>query len=220
MTITEDLLLVTIDPETGRCAITSTAAQRIVGGAILTDLVLVGRMRLDGDGRRARVEVIDGPPVDDRLLSAALGRIGGRRLRPKDIVMKLGKGGLGPVRDHLAATGQLDLNYKGFLGVKYSWRYVGAGGRREALVRGVRGVLIDFDEPDETTGPLVALLASADLLRAVVSRDEHKRAKARAKEVSEGDWAADGVRAAIKAARDAAAVMAVTAATAGAIGAS
>ena len=89
--------------------------------------------------------------------------------------------------------------------------------RRDALVGGLRQVLLHGQPADSRTGPLVGLLLASDQLGLVVEKRERKAAKARAAVVAEGDWASEGVRRAIRDAQAAmnAALAASVAASAG-----
>ena len=72
--------------------------------------------------------------------------------------------------------------------------------------------LLHGREPSPQTGALLAVLDASDLLKHVVDRPDRKAAKARAKQIAEGNWASAGVRKAIEASQAAitAAVVAST----------
>ena len=87
--------------------------------------------------------------------------------------------------------------------------------RRSALVERLHDVLLTGVTPDPRTAALVALLAAVDAAPAAVEAPDRATRKAvsrRARQISEGAWAAESVRRAVKAAQ-AAVVGATTAAT-------
>ena len=71
-----------------------------------------------------------------------------------------------------------------------------AGPEQEIRVR-LRSALIDGLTPTERTVALVALLEASGILRKVFPAENKKLVKARAKQLSEGDWAAKAVKDAI-----------------------
>ncbi len=216
--IASALVLITTDPESGRSRIGSSEADAVVGGAFLIDLISAGRLGLEGEGRKARVVVLDPTPLAAGPLQVAFNRLQAKKpLKPQDAVARLGKRGRPAVYESLAARG-VTAARQDVRRVFPLKRYdVTSSGERSALVTAVRRVLLGDAPADATTGPLVGLLLASDLLKVVVDRPDRKRARMRAEVVSQGDWASDVVREAIKAAQSAVAVAAV-AATAGAEG--
>jgi hypothetical protein len=213
------LVLLTTDPGSGRSRIGTTAADAVVGGAFLVDLVAAGRVGLEGKGRRAKVVVLDPTPPDAGPLQDAFARLQSRRpLKPRDAVVRLGKRGRTAVYASLVEQRAVVVRPRAW-GVLSVTRYDVTSTDRAALLTAVRRVLLEDATPDGLTGPLVGLLLAADLLGVVVDRHERKRAKKRAQVVAEGDWASAGVREAIRAAQSAIAAGAVTAATAGTVSA-
>lgn len=162
---------------------------------------------------------MDATPLAAGPLQVAFTRLQAKKpLKPQDAVARLGKRGRPAVYESLVARGMVTAR-KHVRGVFPLKRYdVTSSGERSALVTAVRRVLLDDAPADATTGPLVGLLLASNLLKVVVDRPDRKRARMRAEVVSQGDWASDGVREAIKAAQSAVAVVAVAAATAGAEG--
>jgi hypothetical protein len=82
-------------------------------------------------------------------------------------------------------------------------------------------VLVEGRHPDPRTAALAALLAAVDRAHRVVERGTvpARTIKQRAKELGEGQWASDAVRASVQASQ-AAVMAAVTASTAGAVASS
>jgi len=83
--------------------------------------------------------------------------------------------------------------------------------RRSDLLGRVRGALLQDQQPDEETGPLIGLLSAGNLVKLVVERPDRRRAKKRAEEIAQGDWASESVKKAIQSAQ--AAMLAAVAAS-------
>lgn len=222
MTTAEDLMLIVTDPESGRPQLDSMKADPVVGGAHLFDLVAAGRLDLEGQGRKARVVVTSHVRVGDPLLDEAFVRVRNRgRQTPQHTVTKLGKQGRKRVFAALVAKGQARDRDAKVLGVFPVARYdIVDTARRHDLVNRVRASLLHDQPADAETGPLIGLLAAADLTKLFVDKPERKAAKARAKAISEGDWASEGVRRAIQAAQSAVTAGVIAATAAGAAGSS
>ncbi|MGJ9411740.1 GPP34 family phosphoprotein [Aeromicrobium sp. CF4.19] len=200
MNLAEDLLLVALDPSSGKVRIQSTRTDPVLGGAALVQLVHLGRVGVEGAGRKARVLTIDPTPVSDPGLEAAFGRIRQRgRQAPREAVGRLGKGYRPGVLSALVQQGVLSHRDAKVLGIAVQRFELLDAARRDGLVARLRAVLLQDQPADEDTGPLVGLLLAANLLGLVVERPDHRQAKARAAIVAEGDWAADGVRQAVAA---------------------
>lgn len=201
MSTVADLVLVTTDSRTGRSAIGSFAADAVLGGAILVDLVETGRLRLEGEGRHTKVAVIDERPSDDPVLEAAFAQIRGKRHRnPQTAVTKLGKHARNRTYEHLTAIGAVRATPSRVLGIFPVTRYgiVQSAHRKDLLAR-ISGSLLHHRPVDPQTGPLISLLAAADLLKVAVDKQDLKRAKTRAKHIAAEDWAGESVRKAIEA---------------------
>lgn len=217
MSTPADIALLALDPASGRSRLGSNAAA-ILGGAALQDLLLAGRLAVEGEGRRARVTVVDPTPTGSPVLDPALARLAGRRpLKPADAVTRLGKRLPRAVHDDLLAQGLLEDRSGTLLGVVPVRRYgVLPQAGRDELAAGVRGVLLGERDPDERLGTLAALLGAARLVKHLVPRERRKEAEKRAKTLTEGAWASEAVRAAVKASEDAIMVAVVAASVASA----
>ena len=222
MTTAEDLLLIVTDPESGKPQLDSMKADPVIGGAHLLDLVAAARLSLDGQGRKARVVVNGYDPVSDPVLDQAFNRVRNRgRQTPQNTVNKLGKHGRKNVYAALVAKGQMRQRPAKALGIFPISRYdVVDTARRHDLINRVRASLLHDQPADAETGPLIGLLSAADLTKLFVDKPERKAAKARAKVISEGDWASEGVRKAIQAAQAAVTAGIIAATSAGATGSS
>jgi hypothetical protein len=75
LTITEAFLLLSLHEKDGKPLIGSTEATAAAAGALLTDLVVAGRIGIDDD----RIRCVDPSPTGDPELDAALHRIAGEK---------------------------------------------------------------------------------------------------------------------------------------------
>src|SRR4051794_41946084 len=79
-TLAEDLAQLLVDPAMGKPVVDRTAFDRVIGGAVLLDLVDAGRVTVEGSGAKAR-GAATGRTAGNPLLDAAVDRPGtkGRR---------------------------------------------------------------------------------------------------------------------------------------------
>ena len=193
------------DPTSGKARIGSMYTDAVLGGGILFDLVASGRLALDGEGRKARVVVVDRSPVLDPAIEQAFAQIRSKgRQSPQNVVTKLGRKSKQHLYASLATKGVVQPTTKKRMGLFPSTRYTILDTvRRDDLLVRVRASLLHDQPADAESGPLIGLLSAADLTKLMVDKPERKQAKARAKVISEGDWASEGVRKAIQAAQSA-----------------
>ncbi len=220
MSTAEDFLLIATDPFSGKPLIGSPQADPVFGGAFLFDLVAQDRLALEGVGRKARVAVSDHEPVDDPVTNQAFALIRNRGLqKPQTVVTKLGKNSRKLLYESLEAKGQVRRRPERFLGIFPLTRHdVTDTARRDDLRVRIQSSLLHGLPADKETGPLIALLSAADLVKIMVDKPDRKLAKARAKELAEGDWASEGVRKAIQTAQAAITAGIVAATSVGAAG--
>lgn len=206
MTIASDLVLLTLDPATGRSLLGSTATGPVLGGAVLVDLVLAERVAVDGDPKWAKAALVSGTSVGSVPHDRALARISpGSHPRVRNLVPRLGKKVREDVLDALVAEQAVAARQEKVLGLFPVTRYdVRDTARRDRVLDRVRAVLAGGAPDETTTGPLVALLQAGDVVKKLVPKDERRAAVRRAKEVVQGDWAGTAVRQAVVAATTAA----------------
>ena len=215
--VAEDLLLLLLDDESGRVTGSDTAGLALAG-AVLAELAILGAVTVDertSRFRSPRVRVT-GPAPADRVLADALDVVAEKDRPAQSLVERLAKGLVQTLGDRLADRGILERHQSRMLGMLPHTRWPAVDSSHEADVRrALTSVLVQGTTP----GALVAVLHAVDRVHKVVDHEGMSRrgVKARAKEVTEGTWAASGVRAAIQASH-AAVIAAVTAATSGAAG--
>ena len=214
-TLADDLLLVLLDPASGKPRTAGTKLDYGLGGALLLELALAERVDIVGaKPSKAQVVVVNDAPLEDDVLADAARRIGEKRRRADRLVPALAKG----LRMRLLERAEQRGDVRRQRLVLRPDRWPAADdARQRALVARLDDVLLTGLTPDPRTAGLVALLAAIDAVPAAVEAPDRATRKAvtrRARQIGEGDWAAESVRRAVKAAYDA-----VAASTAAAVAA-
>jgi hypothetical protein len=212
--IAEDLLVLLLDDESGKVAGSATA-ETALGGAVLVELAILGVVTIGERESRWRTPTVTvtGPMPEDRVLADAVDVVAEKDRAPQDLVNRLGKGLVATLGDRLADRGILQREETRLFGVLPRTRWPAAdSGREEELRRALESVLVQYETPDDRTGALVAVLGAVDRAHKVVNGLSNREVRKRAKEVADGDWAAQAVGHAIRETH--AAVAAVLVATA------
>lgn len=222
MLIAEDLLLLLLDDESGKVEGSDNAGLAL-GGAVLAELALLGAVTVDERTSRFRSPKVrvTGPPPEDRVLADALDMVAEKERTAQGLVERLGKGLVQTLGDRLADRGIVERRQSRLLGMLPRTRWPAVDSSHEADVRSaLASVLVQGTTPDARTGALVAVLAAIDRAHKVVDHDgmSRREVKKRAAEVSEGTWAASGVRDAIQATYAAVTAAVAAVAAAGAAG--
>ncbi len=196
--LAEDLLLLAWNDDSGRPH-GSLAVQLnpAIGGALLLDLALRDRLRLEVDQPRASTR-----PTGDELLDEIARQIrdGPRRRKLKGWVRKVGTTARrDQVRDRLVARGLLAPEERKVLGLFTSTRHrLSDGSEVERLSAEVRRVLGGGRPPDDRTTARVALVGATAVLDQLVPRGERGAARDRSKELAETSPVAAAARAVIR----------------------
>lgn len=195
MLIAEDLLLIATDDATGKITVSSMQLDPALAGAVLMELVIMGRVGLDGDDR-PKVVVLDPEPMADPVLDVAVRSLLDKGpVRPAPAIGVLTKGLRGRLNESLAERGILRREAGRVLGVFPTTRWPTQDSGPEANVRGALvAALVTGVEPDGRTAAVISVLTAAGMLGAVVDKPDLKLAKARGREISAGNWATDTVR--------------------------
>jgi hypothetical protein len=225
----EEYLLLCLDDKTGRPRIGRDRLDPALGGALVAELALLERIGVTpheaGWRNRGRVTINSLTPTDDPELDTALHKLAeneGKKL--KDLLSssaskkdRLSHGVRDRLLERLAAAGMLvriEGTVLGFI-PRTTWS---AGDREpeDHVRRRLQSALVGGETPLERTVALIALLQVTNLLPKVVSTEDKRALRARAKELTAGDWAAKAVKDAIdEAAAATAAAAGAAAATAG-----
>ena len=229
MLIAEEYLLLSLDDETGKPRIGSDRLEPALGGALLAELALMERVGVTppeaGWTKRGRVTITNLKPTDDPELDAALHKLAeneGKKV--KDLLSgfaskknRLSHGVRDRLLERLAAAGMLVQTEGTVLGFipRTTWP-AGDPAPEEEIRRRLQGALVGREIPAERTVALIALLQVTGLLVKVVTTEDKKALRARAKALTEGDWAAKAVKDAIdEAAAASSAAIGATAAAGG-----
>ncbi|MFC9595204.1 GPP34 family phosphoprotein [Streptomyces sp. NPDC056944] len=200
VTLAEEIMLLSLDDESGAVRERQSAAWAVAGG-ILLDLVLAGRVAVE----EGRLRVTDPTPTETPLLDERLLRIAAwaaRRRRDPKVTEWLTKDHTKAVRattDSLRARGLVREEQRRVLGVFPVTRHPEAEGATERELRDrLRAVVLEGAEPDTRTAGLVALVHGAKLHRLAFPGVPRKEIAPRLDEIAAGQWAAEGVRHAIR----------------------
>ncbi|HEY4007366.1 MAG TPA: GPP34 family phosphoprotein [Pseudonocardia sp.] len=193
--IAEELLLIAYRRD-GAAGVGRTELDLALGGALLVELALAGNVEPTG---RTVVAVGQRPPPSDPRLAEALADIAARPRSPKSQVRRLAKGTRARLLAGLVAEGVLTELPRRMLRAR---RYPLADPRpRQEIERRLRAAVFDGGQPDERTAALAGLVRAGRLERRVFPDDDRRELRRRLAEISEGDWAAEAVRKAIRAAQ-------------------
>ncbi|MGW9450645.1 GOLPH3/VPS74 family protein [Streptomyces sp. NPDC055632] len=213
VTLAEEIMLLSLDDESGAAKEKQSAAWAVAGG-ILLDLVLAGRVTVDG----GRLRVADKMPTGVPLLDERLRQItewAGRKSRAPKVTEWLTKDYHKAVKatsDSLHGRGLVRAEQRRVLGIFPVTRYPEADGSVEReLGDRLRAVVLDGAAPDARTAGLVALVHGAKLHRVAFPDVPRKEIAPRLEEIAAGQWVAEDVRRAIRDMQ--AAMVAVMAAT-------
>lgn len=201
--IAEDLLLLLLDDEKG--SVQTAYPQTALGGAVLIELALAGAVEVEAKTsvwRTAKVRAVAGRRPEDAVLRTAYDLVGERERGAQDLVNRIGKGLQQELATRLVERRLLERQDGKVLGLFPRTRWPAADTTHEEQVRrALTAALVQGMTPDERTGALVAVLSAIDKAHKVVDRAglPAKVVRKRAKEISDGAWAAQAVRDAINA---------------------
>jgi hypothetical protein len=205
MLIAEDLLLLAYDDATGKPDAWLSDLDTRLGGAMLLELALAGRVGIsDGaspagpQARRGHAVVLDPSPTGNPLLDGALGIVAAKPRKPKDLVAPLAKN-LKPALLHgLAQRGILRREDGRVLGIFPTTAWPAQDSTHETALRAECGaVLLGQQQPTPRTAALLALAQGTTLIKHLVPPERRREAQARAKELLKTSWAHDAVTKAV-----------------------
>jgi len=159
----DDVLLLLFQPSSGVIAGEATLFY-VLGGAVLTDLALQGRVDIRRTRRFVDEVVASGEAPDDELLRRGWDVVAGSPSGAQAVIAEIGPALRSPALDRLIDRGHLRRRRTRLLGLIPSERLELASGRRDVLLRGLRATLVDRVEVDDRTAALAALVASSGAL--------------------------------------------------------
>lgn len=223
LTLYQEILLLALHDEKGTATFGSMHGLAL-GGAILAELMLAGRLDIAAEGRYGLVTERNPKTTGDPILDDALKRVrtAKRRAPPSTWVSRFGgtKDLQHGVARSLAQRGVLREAEGRVLLVfsRRTWPTLDPSPER-ALIERIRSAIVGNAEPDGRTAIVIALAKSTGLLAAAFDRKELKANKARIEAIANGSalgrathQAVEAVQAAVMAATTAATIAATSAA--------
>jgi hypothetical protein len=187
-TIAEEVLLLAHSEAEGRQLVGSTELDAALGGSLLAELAINGRIDLTD----RKVTVLDPTPLGEGELDATLARIAAepRERKPDWWVYKLHSAKLRKrLLSGLADRGVLSEEQRRILGIFPSTRYPERDPSVERNVRERVERVLSGADPDQRVAVLIAVLHAAKIDRKAFPGASRKRVK----EITEGDWAGEAV---------------------------
>lgn len=192
--IAEEVLLLAYSEDEGRLLVGSSELDAALGGSLLAELAVNGRIDLADK----RVTVLDPTPLGDEELDGVLARMAAdpRKRKPEWWISRFQTTKLRKrLLTRLTGRGVLGEEQRKVLGVFPSTRYPERDPSVERDIRErVQSVLSGAD-PDQRVAVLIALLHAAGIDRKAFPGISKKRVK----EITEGAWAGEAVAKAIAA---------------------
>ncbi|MFG2429059.1 GPP34 family phosphoprotein [Streptomyces sp. NPDC048590] len=214
VTLGEEIMLLSLDDESGAAKNRQAAGWAVAGGIVL-ELVLAGRLSVDG----GRFTVTDRTPTGTGLLDERLGLMdawAARKSKPPKVTDWLTRDhdkAVGATIESLRARGLVHEERQKVLGLFPVRRYPEADGAAERELRErLDSVVLRGVDPDDRTAGLIALVHAAKLHGLAFPGRPAREVKPRMEKIADGQWAGDDVRRAIRDMQ--AAMVAVTVATA------
>jgi len=202
----EEILLLALDDDKGSVPMSASMWQNAAGGAMVSELLLAGRVRTTDD-KKPRLEVVDPTPLGDAVLDAALAEMAGAKKPKKGAEWVQKFGGRSKLKEQIAdglvAKGVLREEQGKVLWVFNTTHYPERDGRheREVVRRLERAIFHDGAAVDPRTLVLVALSQAASLLPLVFDKHRLKNRKDHLKKLCEGDLAGGMAKEAVEAAQ-------------------
>jgi Golgi phosphoprotein 3 len=202
LTLYEELFLVAFHEDKGKL-IPATMENLPVGlaGAILADLVLNGRLRVD---ENHRLVLQDASPTGDEILDAALEKIQSSE-RPRKVSYWVNQLNEKPkklfeqLEQHLEVKGVLQRDESNFISMPSQNEVDGQNASaRYWLKRRLRGLALTDQEADLRGLALLNLVQSCNFIDLIFTRDERKIARRRIYELLVGTALSNGQAQAIE----------------------
>jgi len=200
----EEILLLALKDEEGTI-VPGTMYQYAVGGAVLAELLLAGRIGLAEQKRKKSVEIIDATPMGDDLLDECLEtiRMAKRQRSLQAWVERLAetRGLLHRVAWGLCRRGVLKMDEKTvlLLFTRKVYPQIDPRPERQLIGRLEDAIFTDTADVDPRTVVLLSLARSANILPAVFDKKLLKSRKARIEQVVNGEVTGKAAKEAIDA---------------------
>lgn len=204
----EEVMLLALRDEKGTVDIGSMYAYAL-GGALLAELLLAGRIEIEDDGRKKLVNVLDTTPLGEPILDECLQKLAAakRRAKPETWVERFASlknlhhrvaAGLCDRRILRQAQDKILLIFS-----RTIYPEINPQPERRLIERLRRAIFTDTPRVEPRTAILVSLANSADLLQIPFDRRELKRHKDRIEQLGNGQLMGHATRQAVDAAQTA-----------------
>lgn len=206
MLLAEDLLLLVTDDASGRLAVPQAQVDVALGGANLLELTWMHKVDLSGpgdQGQPGRIIIRDPSPAGDEVLDSALAiLIAHQGQKPSAVIRPLGKNLRRTLYRRLADSEMIHAERRKILGLIPVRRWPAQDVSDETEVRRLMTqALAQQATPDTRTAALIALVHALRYEHKIIDPRLYglskRQLRARAEEISNGDWAAQAVRKAI-----------------------
>jgi hypothetical protein len=198
VTLAEDLFLLVCHDATGKARIPTAYLDLGLGGGLLLDLVLRGRVTLVDD----HVVVVERALVGDPLLDAALDTVTGNSKphEPEYWVRHLARGTRAAVQSRLVAAGVLMVDEHKVLGVIPVHHAHQVDGRiSHELVSRLHAAVVLGRPASRETAAVVSLALAVGLSQHLFPRSDRRAIRHRMEEIADGEWVGAAVKHAIDA---------------------
>ena len=210
MLIAEEFLLLSFDSESGKPMVGNTRLGPALGGALVAELALMERIEVTppeaGWNKRGRLTITNLTPTDDTELDEALRKIAeseGKKVKAvlSDLASKKVRLSFQlreRLLERLTKAGALTPQQGTVLGFipRTTWP-AGDQTPLDEVRQRLQTALVSGLTPTERTLALIGLLQVIGLLPKVVTTEDKRALRARAKQLSAGDWVAAAVKEAI-----------------------
>lgn len=198
--IVEDLMLLLMDDD-GATIRAAGTLHYILGGAVLTELALRGRVQTDESGvlNGPKVTPVGDSPLGDPLLQNAFDAVSKKTQRVQPLLMALGADLWREVIDRLVARGLVRQEKSKFLGLIPRTRYVATDDPHEAVLREqIVAVLEEGQDPSPHTAAVIGLIYASGAMPALEPPLPWTSTSiARATEIQQGEWGPEAVASAV-----------------------
>lgn len=204
LSLPEEILLLALHDEKGTVGIESMYSYA-VGGAVVAELALRGRIRLAESGKKKLVEIVSDQPTGKQFLDDCLARIAeDPKVRP--VEKWVSRFAETKQLKHRLAQQLCDLGILSadedkilLLFTRRIYPELDPRPERELVERLRRAVLFSSGSVEARTAVVISLAHHSGLLRNALSKKEIKEHKARIEEIGSGDAVSEATRDAIEA---------------------
>ena len=209
MTLSQDLLIaeelmLLLLADDGRSISAAGTLHYPLGGALLVELALIGRVELDetsgGFVSGPIVRPLGNGPLGDPLLQSAYDTVVERPRRVQTLLALLGADLWSVLLERLEQRGVIRREKAKFLGIVPTTRYPADDGRPETALRNrILDVLVHEHDPDARTAAVIGLVYASGAMPALrPPLPWNSTTVQRAQQLRDGDWGAAAVGKAVE----------------------